>query len=141
MTTLTDLGCTTKHVFRSSSTNLNGVQVSSNESTEFRIGLPRVPAVQAVFSKEGLGKKLVKLFKQELQTGDQAFDQAVYISTDTLEATQAMLGDASLRALIAELVAIGGPVSVEGQTLTLTIPGHSADEPPEAEALVRALLG
>jgi hypothetical protein len=67
------------------------MQLSEKETTEVTLTLPRATAVAATFSKEGIGKKLVKIFKKELQTGDQAFDDAIYISTDTPELTKALL--------------------------------------------------
>jgi len=102
--------------------------------------LPKEARIKASFSKEGLVKKLVKLFKKELQTGDQAFDDAVYISTDTPEATAIFLTDPNLRAIIAELVEHGG-VEIEGTTLSCELIGKVQNEPDELVRLVKAALG
>lgn len=103
-------------------------------------GLPREARLKASFSKEGLGTKLVKLFKKELQTGDPAFDDVVYVSTDTSDATAAFLSDPSLRATIAELVDSGG-VQIEGTTVSCELLGKMQNEPAELLRLVTACMG
>jgi len=68
---------------------------------------------------EGLSQKFAKLFKREIQTGDGAFDAAVYIVTDTPELAAAWLDIPSLRSAILPLIASGGRVEVTGDAVTL----------------------
>lgn len=68
---------------------------------------------------EGLSKKLVKLFKGEIQTGDDDFDAKVFIETDTPELAAAWLDIPSLRSAILPLVESGGGVEVNGDTVAL----------------------
>jgi hypothetical protein len=69
---------------------------------------------------EGLSKKLVKLFKGEIQTGDEEFDAKVFIDTDTPELAASWLDIAALRSAILPLIVSGGRVQVTGDAVTLT---------------------
>lgn len=140
MSQLESSGVTVDRSFNTTTTELNGITVSSKTTTRFTLVLPKEARIKASFSKEGLVKKLVKLFKKELQTGDQAFDDAVYISTDTPEATATFLTDPNLRAIIAELVEHGG-VEIEGTALSCELIGKVQNEPDELVRLVKAALG
>lgn len=91
--------------------------------------------------REGLGKKLVKLFKKELQTGDRAFDDAIYISTDTPETTAKLLADEQVRSTISLYVTTGGPIEIQGNTMRVTLMGRQEAEDPVVVALVSAVLG
>lgn len=100
----------------SSSFSINGIPVSSGrkEGTRFVWSLPAEPKVQAVFSEEGIGKKLVKIFKSELQVGDETFDKAVYIATKDKESTGQFLQDEAVRNDIFDVVSQGGTMAIEG---------------------------
>lgn len=126
--------------FHTTSTQINGMELSANETTEVTLTLPRATSVAATFSKEGIGKKLVKLFKKELQTGDKAFDDAIYISTDTPEPTKALLSSDGVRELIALHVGTGGPIEIQGTTVKVVLAGRQDVEDPAVVALARALL-
>lgn len=141
MSSLTEMGCSVQYAKKSSSTSLNGIEISSNETTELKITLPKKASVQATFSKEGMAKKLVKLFKKELQTGDPHFDRLIYIATDTPEATSALLASEDLRMLIIDVVNMGGPIEIEESKVTMSVAGHTESEPREAVTLVKAILG
>lgn len=140
MSELAKMGVTMELAFQTSSTSINGMQLSENETTEVTLTLPRVTQVAATFSKEGIGKKLVKLFKKELQTGDQAFDDAIYISTDSPELTKALLSSETIRALIALHVGTGGPIEIHGATVKVVLAGRQDIEDPAVVDLARALL-
>jgi hypothetical protein len=142
------MGIRVQRQFKTSSSSLNGMEVSHNETTEMRWTLPqasavkaRFTAVKARFTKEGIGKKLVKLFKKELQTGDAAFDRAIYIETDTSDATKAFLANDKVRDVIKLLVETAGPVMIDGASVTFEVFGHQDGDDANATALAEALLG
>jgi hypothetical protein len=142
MSELKSLGVNVERSFQTSSTSINGIQVGGNETTKLTLTLPRAVEIKATFSKEGLGRKLVKLFKKELQTGDKAFDDAIYISTDTPEATKALLESADVRGAIMTCVTTGGPLEIEGAMVTTELPGrHEDGDDTDTLVLIRALLG
>ena len=140
MSELASMDVTMKLSFQTSSTEISGMQLSEKETTEVTLTLPRATAVAATFSKEGIGKKLVKIFKKEMQTGDTAFDDAIYISTDTPEPTKALLSSDVVRALITLHVGTAGPIEIEGSTVKLVLAGRQDVEDPAAVTLARALL-
>ena len=142
MSELKSLGVIVERTFQTSSTSLNELELSSNESTKLTLTLPREVEIKATFSKEGLGRKLVKLFKKELQTGDQQFDDAIYISTDTPEATKELLASAEVRRAIALCVTTGGPLEIEGKIVTAELPGrHEDGDDVNTLVVIRALIG
>jgi hypothetical protein len=79
--------------------------------------LPAVVPVQATFGPEGFAHRLGKLFSKELQVGDKAFDDAVFIRTSTPEESAAWLKSSEVRAAILAAVASGGNVAIEGNML------------------------
>ncbi len=139
MPTLADLSCTAQFGHKTSSTTVNGIPVSTSETTEITIQLPKKPAVQAVFSTEGFARKLMKLFTSEVQTGDRAFDDAVYISTTTTSATAAWLAAEPLRTTLAEHVA-NGTFEIQEDTVKFTVFGHVDEAPSDVVSLVASLL-
>lgn len=140
MSELASMDVTMKLSFQTSSTEISGMQLSEKETTEVTLTLPRATAVAATFSKEGIGKKLVKIFKKEMQTGDTAFDDAIYISTDTPEPTKALLSSDVVRELITLHVGTAGPIEIQGSTVKLVLAGRQDVEDPAAVTLARALL-
>ncbi len=141
MHSLASLDCTIKITHQRSSTSVNGMEVSSSETTEAVIQLPRAAAIRATFSKEGVGRKILKLFTRELQTGDGGFDDAVYISTETSDETAAWLGSQRIRDFIADCVTTAGPITIDGSVVTVHLQGTVHDEPPELVEFVGSLLG
>lgn len=140
MSELVSMGVEMKLAFVTSSTEVSGMQLSEKETTEVTLTLPRATAVAATFSKEGIGKKLVKIFKKEMQTGDKAFDDAIYISTDTPEPTKALLSSETVREAIALHVGTAGPIEIQGTTIKLVLAGRQDQEDPAAVTLARAAL-
>ncbi len=140
MTSLENLGVSTKHRHVTSSTSINGIEVSAKETTELTLTLPRPTAVKATFAREGLGRKVLKLFKKELQTGDPAFDDAIYIATETAEATRALLADERVRAAIAATVIAGGRIDIADATVTAEVAGRVDGADAHVERVVAALL-
>jgi hypothetical protein len=86
-----------------------------------------------------MGKKLIKLFKKELQTGDPIFDDEIYISTDTPDETRKFLDD-EVRNAIGVCVTTGGPIEIDGTTVTIRLPGDEQGEPNDVLVIARALL-
>ena len=113
---------------------------SGSDTTELILTLPRATTARATFAREGLGKKLSKFVKKELQTGDPAFDDAVYISTDTAEATARFLAPREVREAIAAIVLLGGTVVVDDATVKLGLVGHEDANAAVADRLARALV-
>lgn len=143
MKTLEQLGVTIRSGFitQSASTEVDGevVTSSTHKSTQLTLKLPQDAPIQATFSTEGLQHKVVKIFKREVQVGDPSFDDAVYIQTETPEKTAHMLQSPDVRTLIKGLL-IHGPVTISGNTVTLTVPGHVEGEDESAVRLLNALL-
>ena len=139
---LEDQGIMVKRSFKSSSTSVHGMELSAQETTELSILLPRPSALKAKFGKEGFMNKLGKLFKKELQTGDAAFDSAIFISTDTPDETKAFLANDQVRGAIQLSVETGGPITIDGEAVTIELLGHHEDgDDPQVVTIVRALLG
>ena len=49
-----------------SSTSIQGMELSSNATTKLTLALPNATPLKLSLSKEGFGRKLTKLFKKEL---------------------------------------------------------------------------
>jgi len=141
MKTFAALGVEVKRSFQSSGVAVGGVEVSSSEKTRLTMKLPRPSAVRASFRKESWGDAVVKIFKKELQTGDKEFDDLVYISTDTPEATAAFLKPDDLRRKLALCIETGGALEVDGTSLTAYATGHDSADDPALVEIVQALLG
>lgn len=138
---LASLGITVQRSFVTNSTEVNGIALGGSELTELAFTLPTTATpLHVTFSKEGLGKKLVKIFKKELQTGDATFDTTVYVSTDTPETTGKLLESNVVRAIVARIVAGGGHVEIDGGFVKLLVPGHQDTEDDDTITLVTALV-
>ncbi len=96
---------------------------------------PMASPLRVSLTPEGLSKKLVKLFKGEIQTGDDVFDAAVFIDTDTPELAAAWLDIPALRSAILPLVQSGGGVEVNGESVTLRAYNNALDDRAAATIL------
>ena len=134
------LGVRVGRTYKTSSSSVQGMELSHHETTEFQLHLPKVTPVKAHFTKEGLGKKIAKLFKKELQTGDAAFDREVYISTDTPDDTGKLLANERVREAVALVIACGGAIAVDGDKVTMEVEGRNDGDDANVTAVVRALL-
>ena len=110
------------------------------DTVELVVTLPLTTAARATFGREGVGRKLSKLVKKELQTGDRGFDDAVYITTDTEAATARLLGGAALRDAIAAVIALGGTLELDGATATVALAAYDDAAIAAVDALARALV-
>ena len=100
------------------------------------ITLGKSTGVQATFGPEGLAATFGKLFKKEIQTGDELFDEHVHVKTATEDQTMRFLDVTEIRTVIERVVTEGGAVSVEDKTVTINLP----DAVPLDQALVQALV-
>jgi MinD superfamily P-loop ATPase len=106
--------------------------------------LPKATPLGAVFSRESFGKKLVKLFKSELQVGDPAFDDVVYVIAKDKETASRFLADPSARAEVARLVGDGATIEIDGANVVITVTQPGAvvvSDTASIERLVRVILG
>jgi hypothetical protein len=81
---------------------------------------PTVSGVRASFAPEGLGQRLFKLLRAEIQTGDEAFDRAVYVVTSTPELTTELLKSPEVRAAIGDVIALGGDIRISSVSVAIT---------------------
>jgi hypothetical protein len=104
--------------------------------------LAKVTPVRARFVKQGWAELAKKLFVKEVEVGEKAFDDAVYIATDTEDAVRTLLGAARVRAALVALAAKDCIVDIGSEELTITHPdayGEPDDELAEALALAAHL--
>lgn len=143
MKTLAQLGIKTRRSFitESVSSEVEDFEISNTtkKSTQLTLKLPQPAPFSASFSTEGLAHKIVKIWKSEVQTGDQEFDEAVYISTENPEAVAHTLQSEEVRTLIRALLA-SGPLTIADTLVTLTIPEHVEGEDETVVRLMNALL-
>jgi hypothetical protein len=139
MSELDKLGIKVERVHQTSSTSVQGVELGSNETTKLTLTLPTPVKIKATFTPESVGKKVIKLFKKEVQTGDAHFDSEIYISTDTPEETMAFL-DEDVRNAIGFIVTNGGPLEIHDTTLSIIVAGNEQGETNEILTIARALV-
>ena len=139
MTTFSSLGLAVSTATVTETVTILGVS-SSKRFTELTIQLPGKARAQATFTREGLVTSLKKLFKNELQMGEKSFDDVVYVSTDTPEATASFLSSAQVRDTVRRAVVDGGSVQIVGNVVIVKMQGIGDDD-PDVVGLVRALLG
>lgn len=139
MDTFESLGVQVRRSTETRSLDVGGIR-SEREFTVTTVVLPRDPRVQAKFSSEGIGGKLVKLFRKEVQVGDKTFDDAVYVSTGTPTETEAFLRSEDIQSTILACVTTGGTIEIDGREVKVRASGSDTDEDPAIVRLVRALL-
>jgi hypothetical protein len=86
---------------------------------EIRIRVPRSEAAEVTvkFTHEGMGAKLIKVFKSEYQAGDSAFDDAIYIADEHRPSTEKLLARAGARAAILALVGERNRINIDAGTI------------------------
>jgi len=87
--------------------------------------LPSPTPLQVVFVPESLSKMVVKIFKRELQMGDPAFDNVVYIDTADKQVTARFLGAEAHRDLVLDFVSEGGRVAVDKDRVVFEVKGSA----------------
>lgn len=121
-----------------------GIQVQhdvADGATHFAFTLPQPTKVEATFSKEGMTDRLAKIFSREIQTGDEEFDAAVYIKTDTVDETKALLASEAARSVIGRIVDGGGAIELEGAFVKVELAGEQPVEHADIVTLAGVLLG
>lgn len=115
------------------------LQISVADVHDLRIELaPAEPSsVSASFVNEHGGHKLVKIFCEEYQAGDDRFDDTIYIRDEHRPATQELLARKSAREAILQLVANNGKVRVDAGSIVFEVREHGSIDIP---AYVRAAL-
>jgi len=143
---LDELGATVDRKEHSTSTSLDlaGVPIEMSRRTTMTStwSLPHPSTVKARFAPETTARKLFKWVRAELQTGHVDFDDAVYISTSTDQATRDLLESPQVRHAILTLIEHGGDVRIDGARLVIRTYDRSVPEPPtpSAEATLVAAL-
>ena len=140
MSELGKLGITVAREHQTTSTSVQGLELSATETTKLTLTLPRASKLKAGFVPESTGKKLIKLFKRELQTGDEHFDSEIYITTDTPDETKAFLKNEDVRNAIGFCVTTGGALQIDGGTLSVHVTGNEQGEPNEVLTIARAVV-
>ena len=82
-------------------------------NTEVTAVSTHVPGINAVFTKERFGVRLSKFFGKhadELQTGDEVFDDSIFVETSTPLKTQRMLEHEGIQLVISDAVASFGEI-------------------------------
>ena len=95
---------------------------------DIHIRVPRAQAAQITvkFTHEGMGAKLIKVFKSEYQAGDAAFDDAIYIADAHRPSTEELLARPGARAAILTLVGERNRVKIEAGTIEFS--AHDDDD-------------
>lgn len=118
---------------------LNGVNVplGSTAGERFTFGLPEAAQINVAFGKEGVLKKISKIFKTEPQVGDPAFDDEVYITANSERCTRRLLDNDDLKALILGIVTEGGLVAIGGAKIEVHAVGRQASEAATEKEVAR----
>lgn len=128
---------------QSSSLSVNGEDVV-NKVTGYGVSLtwtlPDKAPLQAVFGKEKTHHKVIKVFKREMQTGDKAFDDIVYVETSTKPQTAKFLENPASRASILATVQAGGSISIKENEVIYDTTGETPEQAePDEEEMARFL--
>lgn len=110
-----------------------------------RVVLPEgASAVRARFVRQGWAERAKKIFVDEIEVGEPRFDDAVYIATDTPDATRALVGHARAREALVALAERDCVVDVRPGELVVVhehaLGGESERESALALALAAHLL-
>jgi len=90
--------------------------------------LPSESKLEVVFGPEKLSKKIVKIFKKELQVGDPAFDSLVYIDTADKDVTQRFMAAKGRRGIVSGFIAEGGRVAVDKEQVVFEVSGVATED-------------
>ncbi len=78
-----------------------------------------VSEIHTKLSYEGISAKMQKIFKHEIQIGDKAFDDLVYIQTATQKATGDFLSISGVQAAVSELIEMKAEIDIDGNKIYL----------------------
>lgn len=85
--------------------------------------------VKATFRREGLGTRITKLFRKEIQVGDPFFDQLVYIDGKSEPQLARLVESPEIQSVILEFFSVPATVTLDGPFLRAEQIEESA--PPE----------
>lgn len=106
----------------------------------FRVALPAGAAeVRARFVRQGLAQEAKKLFVKEIEVGDKTFDDAVYIATDTADATRTLVNVPRVREALVALVKAGCQIDASAKELVVSQSDAGSVGKEEQTAQVLAL--
>jgi hypothetical protein len=106
--------------------------------------LPKPCGVQARFVHQGFVERAKKLFVNEVEVGSTFFDEGIYVSTDTREATQRLLESKRTQQALLLLVDPSRYVEVESSVVRVSdddVHDDGRDATAELLALAGCLLG
>jgi len=109
----------------------------------FHVTVAGVPPIRAKMAPQGLIEGVKKVFAKEVEAGDPAFDDAVYITTDTPDEVAALIAHPRAREALRILVEKGCVVDIARGAIDVTqreAEGPSEDEHAEILALVAYVL-
>jgi hypothetical protein len=90
------------------------ITVTHVHDVQVRVQPAKAAQVSVKFSAEHIGHKLVKVFKEEYQAGEAAFDDAIYIADQHRDSTVKLLDRAGAREAIITLVSGHNHVDIAG---------------------------
>ncbi len=99
--------------------------------------LPRIIGIEAVFQRETLEHKLIKLFAREIQVGDPLFDDHIYIRTKDREELSGLLASEGFQSVVMELVTGMDRLKITGNEARATV--SSPEEIVEAHPARRSM--
>jgi hypothetical protein len=94
-----------------------GSEDQSDNSLHTLSALAEAPKDSGMHTKlegEGLRAKFMKIFEHELQVGNKAFDDKVWIHTNTLDITRGFLSLSGVQTAVAEIIDMGGEIDIDG---------------------------
>ena len=139
------LSCQEVNTSSKSSIGLGGgldIDLSKRNAVRYVWGIPGGTKVQGSFSHENLDTKVVKIFKKELQTGDKAFDDTVYIKTNDKEAMTQFLESKQMRSIVLDIIEDGGKIVIDQNKVVYDVSnGASPKQKFEMAQVIATLAG
>ena len=79
------------------------------------------PSTEGQVGDEGMKAKMVKIFEKEIQVGDQEFDDAVWIHTDTPDTAGAFLRLSGVQAAILSMIQMNGEIDIDNTKVYIKV--------------------
>jgi hypothetical protein len=109
---------------RSKDGTVNSHLKEMGQETHYNItALVEIPHPSDIHTKlqyEGFSAKLHKIFEHEIQIGDKAFDDLVWIRTNTPESTRAFLSLSGVQNAISELIEMKAVIDIDEARVYVT---------------------
>ena len=104
------------------------------------VEIPHRSGISAKLQYEGFSAKLHKIFEHEIQIGDKAFDDLVWIRTNSKETTRAFLSLTGVQSAISELIEMKAVIDIDEARVYVTAESSGAMNPRDF-VLFTAVLG